>query len=571
MRERYRLVACLGASLLLGACALQPPQDESADIPEPVTEAPATAEADEGPLPPKQDDTLPKLVQVEERASPPSQDSAESAAPAAPAAPKAAATGHDLWGRIASGFALPDHEHPRALRERTWLVNRPAYLVRVAERARPYLHLIAEAVESRGVPGEIALLPIVESAFQPFAYSHGRAAGLWQFIPGTGRLYGLKQNWWYDGRRDVYAATEAALNYLQRLHDFFDGDWLLALAAYNAGEGTVQRAVERNRRAGKPTDFWSLKLPRETTAYVPKLLAVSDVFTAPAAFGLTLPSIADRQVLAAVDTQSQIDLARAAELAELSIEELYQYNPGFNRWATDPDGPHRLLVPVATAELFAERIAALDDSERLLWQRHRIASGESLISIAMQYRTTPDVLRRVNRLDGDLIRAGHHLLIPVAGASEENYVLSAEQRLAALASESLSPDRTKVVHVVRAGDSLWRIGRRYGVSVRQLAAWNGSAPGDTLRLGQQLSVWLPPRASATALAALTPGTAAVTPRLQSIRYTVREGDSLWRVSRRFNVSVENLRQWNDLKHGDYLQPGQQLTLHVDVTRQSSSG
>jgi len=568
LRLQPRAWLLLGTLTWLTGCALQPEQPgvpATADHSDPTH--PAEAADNEGPLPPKQDDLLPKLVLIDEPEETggiqpvlPPPDSIGTIADAPPH--------DDLWGRIAAGFALPDHDHPRALRERTWLIKRPDYLDRVAERARPYLYLIAEAVETRGVPGEIALLPVVESAFQPFAYSRGRAAGLWQFIPSTGKNYGLKQNWWYDGRRDVLAATDAALDYLTRLSTMFDGDWLLALAAYNSGEGTVMRAMKRNRKAGKPTDYWSLKLPRETTAYVAKLLAVSDVFTHPEEFGLTIPSIDNRQVLTAVEIGGQIDLARAAELAEISIEEFYLYNPAFNRWATDPDGPHRLLVPVAQAERFEERIAALDDSDRLRWQRHRIRSGESLITIAMKYRTTPDVLRRVNRIDGDLIRAGHHLLIPGGGSADVIYQMPAEQRLAVLASQSLSKERRKRIHTVRSGESLWRIGRRYGVSIKQLTAWNNLSAKSTLRIGQKLAVWQPQKRNVPASAGVA---LAGTPRqLQTIRYIVRRGDSLWRVSRRFNVSIANLRTWNNLREGSTLQPGQKLTLRVDVTRQAQS-
>ncbi len=500
----------------------------------------------------------PKLIDVDDE---PAADQVVSPDHVVPATP---AVSHDLIGRIAASYALPDHDHPRALRERTWLVKRPDYLDRVVNRSRPYLHLIVEEVEARGMPGEIALLPVVESAFQPFAYSHGRAAGLWQFIPSTGRHYGLKQNWWYDGRRDVKAATSAALDYLQKLNRDFNGDWLLSLAAYNAGEGTVMRAVKRNRKAGKPTDFWSLKLPRETTAYVPKLLAVSTVFGQPEAFGLTLPTVADRPVLAEVETGSQIDLARAADLAGISVDELYRLNPGFNRWATDPDGPHRLLLPREKVTTFETKLAALDPDGRLQWRRHKIRSGENLGVIATRYHTTPTVLRQVNQLDGDLIRAGHHLLIPVASKPASAYVLSANQRQAKGSTRQPKSGSRKVTHTVRGGESLWSIGRRYGVSSRSLASWNGMGTRDTLSVDRKLTVWLPPQAQAASSTAQRGTT------LQRISYTVRPGDSLSAISSRFNVSVSDLRRWNKLGNSSLLHPGQKLTLHVDVTRQASA-
>src|SRR4030067_975735 len=238
---------------------------------------------------------------------------------------------NSVWEKSRRGFSLPDSEHPGVKGDLYWFVNNPDYLLRTSIRAKPYLHFVLEEIKSRGMPTEIALLPIVESAYQPFAYSHGRAAGIWQFIPGTGRLYGLKQNWWYDGRRDVYAATRAALTYLQNLSEMFEGDWLLALAAYNSGEGTVARPGAKNRKLGKKTDFWSLKLPRETRGYVPKLLALATIVNDPDKFSSTMLDISNEPYFALVNTESQLDLALAAELAELSTDEIYQLNPGFHR------------------------------------------------------------------------------------------------------------------------------------------------------------------------------------------------------------------------------------------------
>lgn len=468
-----------------------------------------------------------------------------------------------VWERLTHQFALPEcSDHDEALQWARWYADHPDYMARIFKRAQPWIYHIAQELERRDMPGEIALLPIVESAYDPFAYSSGRALGTWQFIASTGRNYGLNENWWYDGRRDVWASTDAALDYLSYMAGLFDGDWLLALAAYNAGEGTVMRAVRRNAKAGKPTDFWSLKLPRETTAYVPKLLGVSAVFGDPAAFGIDLPRVDDTPVLAEVETGGQIDLARAADLAGISVDELYLLNPAFNRWATDPDGPHTLLLPRDKADTFRTQLASLEPEGRLQWRRHRIRSGENLGLIAQRYRTTPAVLRQVNQLDGDMIRAGHHLLIPVASRPNNAYTHSAGQRQARVTANKPSAGSQRVTHTVRGGESLWSIGRRYGVSTRSLARWNGMGSRDTLAVGRDLTVWLPPQAQGTTTA--TPNGRAT---LQRIRYTVRPGDSLYAIASRFKVSIADLRRWNDLG-SDLLQPGQKLTLHVDVTRQA---
>ncbi|ROR32680.1 lytic transglycosylase [Inmirania thermothiophila] len=476
-------------------------------------------------------------------------------------APAAARVQWDLWARLRGGLALPRLAHPRVQAELRWFGDHPDYLERVAERARPYLRLILEAVEARGMPSEIALLPVVESGFQPFAYSPGRAAGLWQFIPATGRRFGLRQDWWYDGRRDVLEATRAALDYLERLHETFDGDWLLALAAYNAGAGTVQRAVRANHRRGRPVDFFSLDLPPETAAYVPRLLAVAEAVARPDAFGLRLPEIPDEPVLEVVELDGQIDLALAAELAGIDIETLYRLNPAYNRWATPPEGPHRLLLPREAAPRLRQALAELPPERRVRWVRHRIRGGESLLTIARRYRTTVEVLRRTNGIRGNLIRAGDHLLVPVASRAPEAYVLSAEaRRRRTLAREE--PGR-RVVHTVRRGESLWGIARRYGVSVARLARWNGIAPADPIRPGDHLVLWLPQ-------AAPTPARAAPPARVQKVRYTVRRGDSLAAISSRFRVRVDEVVEWNGIDPDRYLQPGQELILYVDVTEQSSS-
>jgi len=472
----------------------------------------------------------------------------------------------DLWQRIREGFSLPSSEHARTISERRWYARHQEYIDRTAERAQPYLHFIVEEAARRNIPMELALLPVVESAFQPFAYSHGRAAGIWQFIPGTGRMYGLKQNWWYDGRRDITASTLAAFNYLEALNREFSGDWLLALAAYNSGSGTVRKAIRKNRRRGKPTDFWSLKLPRETRAYVPKLLAIRDIVANPEQHNIVMTSIADEPYFEKVPTGSQIDLARAAELAGIPLKQLYRLNPAFNRWATDPDGPHHLLVPLEKSVQFKQNLAELPKESRVKWARHRIRNGETLGHIANRYKTTVAVIKDVNKIRGHMIRAGKNLIIPVAARRPGSYSLSATQRAKAIKN---SPKKgIKLTHTVQRGDTLWDISRAHNVGTRQLARWNAMAPRDTLRPGQKLVIW---KSAAKVAQSNNPN---ITPALnevtQRIRYVVRRGDSLSRISQRFRVSVNNLKRWNPRARGKYLQPGQRLTLFVDITNQSGN-
>ncbi|MEJ2762259.1 MAG: transglycosylase SLT domain-containing protein [Gammaproteobacteria bacterium] len=292
----------------------------------------------------------------------------------------------DVWKRIRHNLRLSRHLGKYSVKARlNWYAKHQEYLDRVAERATPYMYYILEQLKQRDMPPELALLPVVESAYQPFAYSPSHASGLWQFIPGTGRIFGLKQNWWYDGRRDIVAATRAALDYLDKLHQKFNGDWLLALAAYNSGELNVTRAIRRNQRAGKSTDFWSLHLPRETRGYVPSLLAVAELVARPKRYGIDLKPIPNQPYFAKVDVGGQLDLALAAQMAGLTMDQIYKLNPGFNRWATAPDGPDYLLVPVDKQDAFKKQLAQLPKKDRVSWRRHVIRRGDTLGEIAHKY------------------------------------------------------------------------------------------------------------------------------------------------------------------------------------------
>ncbi|MEW6991501.1 LysM peptidoglycan-binding domain-containing protein [Colwelliaceae bacterium 6441] len=466
----------------------------------------------------------------------------------------------DVWQRIRKQLNFDIAQNRRVVVQRNWYAKHQAYLDRVAKRAEPFMHFIVEELEAANMPLEMALLPIVESAFDPFAYSHGRASGMWQFVPGTGTRFGMKQNWWYDGRRDVIASTKGAIKYLQYLHKFFDGDWLLALAAYNSGEGRVRRAVKNNARRNMPTDFWSLDLPKETRAYVPKLLALADIIKRPSDFNIKLFKIDNKSVITAVDIGSQIDLAKAAELANISLKELQHLNPGYNRWATDPKGPHYLVIPNHKVELFNQGLSKLSQKDRLAWQRYQIKNGDSLGKIAHQFNTEIGVIKQANNIRGNQIRAGKHLLIPVAAKSLDSYLLSKDQRLAK--KQNTPRGSQKIVHIVKSGDNFWDISRSYGVNYRQLAKWNGMAPRDTLKLGQKLVVWKKEKISSSQQTKPTPNEQAV---MRNISYKVRRGDSFARIADKFNVTIKDIERWNRLNRKKYLQPGQMLKLSVDVT------
>jgi membrane-bound lytic murein transglycosylase D len=474
-------------------------------------------------------------------------------------------TENNIWPRIQRQLSFEIPEQKRLIAERNWYTKHPRYLKRVAKRAEPFLYYIVEELEKNNMPIEMALLPVVESAFDPFAYSHGRASGMWQFVPATGERFGMKQNWWYDGRRDVISSTQGAIKYLKYLNKFFDGDWMLALAAYNSGEGRVRNAVRKNKRLGKPTDFWSLDLPKETRAYVPKLLALADIIKRPEDFNLSLYTIENKSVLSQVDIKSQLDLAKAATLAGLSLAELQRLNPGFNRWATDPNGPHRLLLPSHTVDKFKQGLSKLSKSERLAWQRYKIKNGDNLGIIANKFNTRVDLIQQINNIKGNRIRAGKHLLIPVAAKSLDSYVFSQEQRIAK--KQNRPGKGLKVTHTVKSGDNLWDLGRKYKVNSKSIAAWNGFAPKDTLKLGQKLVIWQKTASKKTksSYANVNNANNVENAIMRNITYKVRRGDSFARIADKFNVRISDIEQWNNLDRKKYLQPGQRLKLSVDVT------
>ena len=446
----------LAAALLFGGCASQPVATVSPPPPESVVDVPA-------------DDAVPEEPEATE--TPP--EELEALAPAVEPLAPAVAYG-DVIVRIRSKLSLPQVSHPRVDREIEWLQRNPDYLTRVFGRAQRYLHHVANEVEARGLPADLALLPVVESAFNPFAYSRAHASGLWQFIAPTGERYGLHRNYWQDERRDVLESTRAALEFLSQLNERFDGDWFLAIAAYNCGSGNIQRAINRNKAMGRPTDFFSLSLPAETRAYVPKLVALAKMVAEPDRYGFYLPPVPDTPYFRVVPTDGPVDLRLMAELAGVDPEELHALNPSWNRWMTDPDGPHRVLVPEVVAEGFTAKLAALDANARARLAAHTVEPGESLASIAGRYKVPESVIDRMNTGPQAGLQPGDALWVPAGDVSQLR--------------AGLGSDMERRVHRVKSGESLWSISRRYGMTVTQLARMNHISTKSTLQPGQRLQV-----------------------------------------------------------------------------------
>jgi membrane-bound lytic murein transglycosylase D len=469
---------------------------------------------------------------------------------------------NDAWYRLRQGMQLEPVDNKRVQAQLKWFLEHRAYLTRVMERAAPILPFILNELEKQNLPSELALLPIVESAYQAFAYSPGRASGLWQIIPATGRHLGLKQNWWYDGRRDIIESTRAAIRYLVSLSGQFDGDWELALASYNAGPGRIRSAIRHNKKMNRPTDFWHLtKIHRETTNYVPKFMALKELFGNPEKYNLELFPVDNKHSYAVVELDGQLDLALAADLAGITLNQLYQLNPAFNRWATAPKGPHRLLLQLDNADSFKIALQAVPPEKRINWIRHKIKPGESLGSISRRYQTTISLIKSINEIKGTQIRAGKYLMVPTATKSLKAYTMTKNARLEKIQNKNRSG--TKKAHIVRSGQSLWTISRNYGVTTAALAKWNGIAPIDTLRVGQKLIVWTKRTSEAQQISLSSTGP---TKAVHALRYTIRKGDSLSRIASRFNIRISDIKRWN--KIGKYIQPGQKLKLYVDITQQS---
>lgn len=535
----YKLLCILLGTLLLSACSQAPIRN--ADKPETIV-------SDNGEAKVEKIEQTSSLSNTTE--TPDSVVESDHSKTAGAITPEQA--NNDLWERVIAGFQIPEQDHPRITQQLKWYKRNPKHMERVCKRATPFLHDIVEVLEENNLPTELALVPVIESAFRPYSYSHGRAAGLWQFIPSTGKLMGLEQNDWYDGRRDIYASTRAAAKYFIYLNDMMKGDWLHSLAAYNAGPGHVFKAKKRNRKHQKNLDYWNLKLPKETMDYVPRLLAIKALVTDPELHNQVLCKIKNEPVIQAVELQGQLDLAIAADISNLSMDDIYAYNPGFNRWATPPNGPHRLILPISIVERFQAAEEQLPKTQRVRWREHRVKSGDTLSEIAEQYHSSIAELKRSNNLKNSRLRIGQRLKIPTANQANTAYRFSNKQR-----HQQRLAKATKT-YTVQSGDSWWLIAKRHGISSQTLARRNGLSPRDTLRPGQKLVIERG-TASKQSLSAAT----------QKITYPVRRGDSLSTIANKFKVLVKDIVNWNQLSKNKYLQPGQKLVIYVDVRQQST--
>ncbi len=443
----------------------------------------------------------------------------------------------DIWERIRVELTLtiPEDQIAATSLYRERLYKNQSAVNRISKSGQRYLYHTLSRAEELGLPVELALLPFVESEFDPYAKSVDGATGIWQFMPATGKEWGLKTNWWYDGKKDVLASTEAALQFLTYLNEKFDGDWLLAMAAYNTGLTRVNRAIRKNKRQDKPTRFWDLDLPKETTAYVPKLLVLCELIKDPESFGVNLPSIANRPYFQRVKIPGQLDLMQAADLAGLKPETIYELNPGFNQWATDPSGPHYLLLPIGVSDRFTTQLESLDQTDLVRWDRYKIRRGDNLYRIASRYKIEVAVLKEINGMDSDLIIAGKEIMVP---------------RGAAWANKQEPRER---VYKVLKGDTLWNISKKFKVTIEDVALWNELNIETPLQINQEIKIFsryerirqdVPSR------------------QLRTMLYPVKSGDTISRIASKFDISSTQIQEWNELEDVSKIFPGQVLKLFL---------
>jgi membrane-bound lytic murein transglycosylase D len=392
---------------------------------------------------------------------------------------------NDLWDRIRGGFAMTDLEDELVGKWEKYYADRPDYVARIVDRSGKYLFYIVTELERRNMPLEIALLPMIESAFNPVAHSSAKASGIWQFIPSTGTQFGMKQDWWADSRRDIVAATNGALDYLQKLHGMF-GDWQLALASYNWGEGSVQRASARSKASGRDGTYLTLNMPAETRNYLPKLQAVKNIIRNPAAFGLNVASIPNEPYFKTITLAHAIDLKKAAQFAGMSEADFVALNPAHNRPVIAGRGEHQILLPADKADLFISRLESYD-KPRVSWMAYKTRSGDRIEALAQRFGTSVDALRSVNGIRGRIsaLPVGYHLLVPSDGPSED--ALGSIQN----AVFTKFPEYVQVAsgraHKVRNGETLGAIAKRYRVSTASIMKWNGLGK-PSVRAGQTIYV-----------------------------------------------------------------------------------
>lgn len=437
------------------------------------------------------------------------------------------------WQKLRSTFSLPVQDTSLIQENLNWFASNPGFINDLVRNSTPFLSYIIDKLQEKNLPTELALLPMIESDFNPFAHSIAGAAGIWQLMPGTASGYGVEQNWWFDGRKDVITSTKAAIRYLCYLHKTFNDDWLLAIAAYNSGEGTIKNAIRKNKRLNKRTDYWSLDLPRQTKQYVPKLLALV------ALINMTndLPEFTIAQHFKVLSLSRQIDFKVIAKLSQTPLVEIIRLNAGYNRLLTSPKGPHKIAIPLHNIPTFINNYHALPDDQHINYQ-HRVLANESLSSIAKHYGTSVQTIKSLNNLSSDLIRVNQQIIVPASTVmNRQRHELNGKQYLADQHYDR-SPLR-KINYVVKKHDSYHRIAKKFGVSIGAIEFWNGVSHHKPIVIGDPLTMWI---------------------KKSRKTYKVKSGDTLSQIAKAHNTTTETLLKNNQLTSIDKIKIGDELII-----------
>jgi membrane-bound lytic murein transglycosylase D len=437
---------------------------------------------------------------------------------------------NDSWGVVRQQFSL-DHQlnQPEVQQQLHWLISHPKYFYKLTQ-AKPFIYHIITEIQKRNMPGELALIPMLESAYNPFAYSGAGAAGLWQLMPQTGKHLGVQGDWWVDGRRSINASTTAALNYFQHLNRFFKGDWLLAIAAYDCGEGTIKRLM--NQRPSYERSIWYLDLPHETQVYVPRLLALAEIIAHPEKYHVTLPYVIHEPFFKEVHIDGQIDLNQAAKLAGVNYHELLKLNPGFNHWATSPNHP-KLLIPVKNAEQFSRNLANTPINIRASFEHYLVKSGDTLSSIAYRYHTQSQLLAKINHLENMKLNPGMLLNIP----SLKPQLMPVQKTIRSV--QAINPKQYKILHIVQAHETLESISHKYQINSTDIRAWNHLS-SNNLSPGQKLMIWRQTNGNSF--------------------YVVKQGDSFNHIAQVHHISPMYLSRLNPNVLPRQIKPGMKLKI-----------
>lgn len=456
----------------------------------------------------------------------------------------------DLWARVRGGFAMPERHYAHTQKHEQWYSSRPQYMERIVQRSQRYLYHVVQELEKRNMPFELALLPVIESAYNPNAYSSAQAAGMWQFIPSTGKKYGLKQTYWADNRRNIVAATDAALTYLQELHGMF-GKWDLALAAYNAGEGRVSREIAKNRAKGLSTDYASLALPKETRNYVPKLMAVKHIIAEPYRYGIHLAKIPNKPYFASVLAPKQIDKKVAIQLAGITAEEFKALNPSHKRpvIVSQVNDTHHVLLPIHAIDTFNYNLQN-HDKRLTSWQPYHAKRGERISAIAKKFNISTSQLKKANSLaKQSKIRVARAILVPNHTANEPNLLRTHFKTVTP--AKTFKRKKRSIRYRVKKGDTLSRIAKLYGVTSKQIKRGNGLR-SSRIKVGQRLVIAANRKPSTN----------------KTIRYKVRRGDTVSTIAKRFGISTKSLKRSNKLRTNK-IKVGQRLIIKLKKKRSRS--